>query len=333
MFEMEDKPDVMLFSMISIWCVDELSDEEKKIAQSMIMAALEKKFDRRWVWALGEFGTDEAYEFLMNLYDNENITAKKVRYADTLIWMNKDAPVLEYVKEVLESNESIDIRMSALSVIYPLYDKEFSSDERRLFYLNMLFDAMSDEAERIRLYAYDMLKDHYGMKEFTPKEDPILSVLSAEHKKEDYEKAAEQFNDRIKSIEVIPMERKKIVQWIKNLPQNPPTIEIDDCEVCSTIPESSSADMAEGESLDQHKDKLEVVIRFAYYKNSIMRCHVCGRFYKYSYEYEYLIPRSEEDEFLSRIESKDIMKTVDSFLKFYDFKKIITCGNFLKLAY
>ncbi|MFW9849878.1 MAG: HEAT repeat domain-containing protein [Candidatus Thorarchaeota archaeon] len=333
MFEMEDKPEVMLFTMIDMWIIDGLSVEEKEIAQGVLMASLEKKFDRRWVWALGEFETEEAYDFLLKHYNKENETYAKLRYADTLIWMNKDAPVLDYVKEILESDESVDIRMHALSVLYPLYDKEFSSEERRLLYLNMLFESMSDEEKRIRLYAYDMLKDHYGMKEFTPKNDPILKTLSENHTKEEYEKVTEEFNDKIKSIGVLPMTPKTIGQWIEKLPHNPPTIDIEECQICNTIPDQSTADMAAGESLDEYKDKLEVVIRFAYYKNCIMRCYLCGRFYKYEYEYEFLVPRSEEDEYLTRIDAKDIMNTVNSFLKFYDFKKIIICENFLKLTY
>ncbi|MFX0108399.1 MAG: hypothetical protein ACFE7R_08960 [Candidatus Hodarchaeota archaeon] len=48
-----------------------MSDEEKIIAQGMLMAALEKKFNRLWTWGLNEIKTEESYQFLLNLYNKE----------------------------------------------------------------------------------------------------------------------------------------------------------------------------------------------------------------------------------------------------------------------
>ncbi|MHA1908666.1 MAG: HEAT repeat domain-containing protein [Candidatus Thorarchaeota archaeon] len=333
MFEMKDKPDKMLFHMVNIWCVDELSDEEKEVAQGLLMAALEKNFDRRWVWALGEVGTKEAYDFLMNQYENERDTSAKVRYANTIIWVDKDAPLLEFVQEVLKSDESVEVRVEALSVVYPLYDKEFSTEERRVLYLNILFDSMADKADRIRTYAYDMLKDYYKMKEFTPNDDSILKILSEEHDTKEYERAVDQFKERLNSIEVTPFSPKRVIDWLKSLPGNPPEITIEECGICSTIPDNSAADMTAGESLDEYTSKLEVAIRFGYHKNKFLRCPLCGRFYKYEYEWEFLVPRSEEDEYLKRLDSGDVEETFESFSKPYGFKKIIICEHFLKLGF
>lgn len=333
MFEMKDKPDVMIYTMIDPWCVDALSEVEKKRAQDILMKSLEKEFDRRWVWALGELGTEEAYDFLQNLYENESDVSIKIRYANAMIWMNKDAPLLEFVDETLKSHESDEIRIDALGILYPLYDKEFSSEERRVHYLKILFDSIADKAERVRTWAYDMLKDYYKMKEFTPSYDSILSTLQEQHSKEEYERAADQFKDRLNSIEVVPFSPKKVIDWLRSLPGNPPEIPLEDCEICSIIPDNSAADMAAGESLDDYTSKLEVVIRFGYHKNRYLRCPLCGRFYKYEYEWEFLVPRSEEDEYLKRLNSKEVEKTFESFSKPYGFKKIIICEHFLKLAF
>ncbi|MGY5876926.1 MAG: hypothetical protein RTU30_14345, partial [Candidatus Thorarchaeota archaeon] len=59
-----------------------------------------------------------------------------------------------------------------------------------------------------------------------------------------------------------------------------------------------------------------------------------GQLYKYKYEYEYLVGwSSEEDEYLSRTDTKGAIQLADSFIKSYDFKWVITCGRFLKTSY
>jgi len=322
-----------LFTMINPGTIDELSDEEKPTAQGMLMAALEKKYDRRWLWALSEFGTKEVYDFLWDLYNNEKVAYTKVHYAYTLIVMDKNAPVFEYMQEVLQSDESFETRNRILSALYWLYDKPFENKDRHQLYLSMLFDAMADSVKNIRTHAYSNLLSHYGMNELTPNDDPVFNIITSDQKKEEYQRAAQLFEDRIRSIEVVPISRKVIVQWIKDLPNNPPAIKSADCTVCSSIPNKIEADMAAGESLDEHTSKLETAVRFAYYKNSVMRCLVCGRLYIYKYEYEYLVMNSEEDEYLWRTDTEGAVELVDSFLKYYDFKNVITCSNFLKISY
>lgn len=322
-----------LFTMINPGTIDELPDEEKPIAQAMLMAALEKKYDRRWLWGLSEFRIKETYEFLLNLYNIEKVTYTKVHYAYTLLAMDKKAPVLEYMQEILQSNEPYETRNRILSALYLLYDKSFDSKDRHQLFLSMLFGAMADSVKDIRTHAYSNLLSHYGMNDFTPNDDPVFNIISSKQKKEEYQQAAQLFEDRIRSMKVVPVSREVIVQWIKDLPNNPPTIKSADCKVCSTIPNKIEADMAAGESLDGHTSKLETVVRFAYYKNSVMRCLVCGRLYIYKYEYEYLVMNSEEDEYLWRTDTEGAVELVDSFLKYYDFKNVITCSNFLKISY
>lgn len=333
MFQMEDNTSKLLYHMIDPWIIDALSEEEKQIAQGRLMAALDRSFDRRWLWGLGELRTAESYDFVWGLFEKETVHTMKVKYAKTLIWMNKDSPVLEYIQEILKSDEIEDVRMEALSTLYPLYDKEFESQDRHQLYLTILFNTMKDESKRLRTYAYDMLKDHYEMKEYTPIDDEILTILSTGQSREDYERASRLFEERIESIEIVPFSRQVISQWVDSRPDNPPSIDLASCEICSEIPDTAAADMTVGESLDAYTSKLETVIRFAYYKNCVLRCPTCGRFYLYKYEYEYLIPRSEEDEYLERTDIVNVIAFVDSFIKFYDFKKVITCGNFLKLSY
>jgi hypothetical protein len=311
-----------------------LDEVEREQAELMLMTALEKKFDRRWVWGLGELGTESAYEFLMNLYNEEEVAFTKVNYAYTLILMNTKAPVLEYLQGILNSKEHIDIRKRALGALYWLYDKPFDDKVRHQLYLSILFDAMADRTKDIRLNAYDILKDHYGMKPFTALDDPVLKTISAKRKKTAYQRAAQLFENRIRSVEVAPLSRKAVVQWIKSLPNSPPTTNVADCEICSTIPDNLEADIAKGESLGGYTSKLETAIKFAYYSNAVKRCPVCGRLYIYRYHYEFLVGwSSEEDEYLSRTDTKGAIQLVDSFLESYDFKQIITCGNFLKLSY
>ena len=332
MFEMEDEPSKVIFRMIDPGLFDSLNEEEKLAAQGVLIAALKKKFDRRWLWGLEELGTKEAYEFLIDLFKKEEIIYTKTRYASALIWMNKDTPILEFIQEVLNSEESEETRLSALGVLYPLYDYEFKDKEKHQLYLSILFDTMIDDSKKIRLSAYDMLKDHYEIKEFTPNDDPILKNLTKEHDKEEYEKAVQLFEERIRSIEVVPLSKKMITRWIKNLPNNPPYTKVEDCKICSTIPKSIDADIAKGESLNEYTNQLETVVRFAYYSNKVMRCPECGRLYIYKYVYEFLVGGSEEDEYLWRSNTNGALELVDSFLKYHKFKKIITCGYFLKLS-
>lgn len=322
-----------LFHMIDPSTVEVLDAEEKIIAEGMLKAALSKKFDRRWLWGLGELKTESAYHFLLDLYDNEEVNYSKVRYAYTLLLMNKNALVLEYMQGILDSTEAIETRMKVLSALYWLYDTKFEDNERHQLFLTILFDAMINKTKDIRLYAYDILKDHYGMKDFTPLHDAVMDILLLKKKKDEYQRSVNLFKERIESLEVSDVSSQMITKWIKDLPNNPPKMKIADCEICNQTPDNVSADIADDESLNEYTSKLETIVRFAYYRNSVMRCPICGRLYRYKYEYEYLVHRSEEDESLWRSDTEGAIELVKSYMKYYDFKHVVTCGTFLKLVY
>ncbi len=320
--------------VLDIWTVKELNEEEKKIAEKMLIAALSKKYDRRWVYALEELKTKSAYKFVFEWFNREEIEYIKVRLAYALVRINGKAPVLEYIQEILRSNAPKDSKKQVLHCFFWIKEVGLKDKERQQLFLSILFETLIDKHKDVRLQAYDILKDFYNTKYFTPLEDEVLNILSAKQKKSEYQRAAQIFEDRVKSMKAVPIERKIIVKHIKDLPDNPPTLKISECEICSTIPDNVSADMAAGKSLDVYKSKLEKVIIFAYYSNCIMRCPICGRLYKYKYEYEYLVGwSSEEDEYLSRIDTKGAIQLADSFIKSYDFKWVITCEIFLKTSY
>ncbi|MHA1576347.1 MAG: hypothetical protein ACTSU3_03205 [Candidatus Thorarchaeota archaeon] len=319
--------------MIDPSTMDGLSDEEKILAEGMLKAALSKKFDRRWLWGLGDLKTESAYQFLLDLFNKETVAYSKVRYASTLILMNTKAPVLEYLQRILDSKETDETRTKAIGALYWLYDKKFEDNERHQLFLTILFDAMLNKTTDVRRYAYGILKDHYGMNDFTPVLDPVMDILLLEEKKDEYQRAVKLFKERIESIEVSEISDKLVSKWITDLPNNPPTMKITDCEICSEIPNKVDADIAANESLDKYTSKLETAVRFAYYKNSVMRCPWCGMLYIYKYEYEYLVHNSEEDEYLWRTDTEGAIELVKSFMKYYDFKHVVTCGTLLKLVY
>jgi hypothetical protein len=319
---------------LDIWTISQLNDEEKKIAEKMLIAALSKKYDRRWIYGLEELKTKAAYKFVFDWFNREDIEYTKSRLAYSLVRIDGNAPVLDYIQEILSSDASKDTKMVALNCFFWIKEAGLKENERAQWYLTVLFDTLIDDIKEVRLYAYDLLTEYYGTKDFTPLKDEVHDILSNEHKKSEYQRAAQMFEDRIKSMKVDPVKRKLIVDHIKSLPDNPPSLEISDCEICSNIPDNVSADMAAGESLDFYKSKLERVIILAYYKNCIMRCPICGRLYRYKYEYEFLVGwSSEEDEYLSRTDIDGVMELVDGFMKSHEFKHVIRSGIFLKLVY
>ena len=147
-----------LFHMIDPSTMDGLDAEEKIVAEGMLKAALGKKFDRRWLWGLGDLKTESAYHFLLDLYDKEKVDYSKVRYAYTLLLMNKDAPVLEYLQGILDTKETIETRMKVLSALYWLYDKKFDDNKRHQLFLTILFDAMINKTKDI-IYEQQQLSE------------------------------------------------------------------------------------------------------------------------------------------------------------------------------
>ena len=330
----DDDLSLPMSHVLDISTVSKLEDEEKKTAEKMLIAALTKKYDRRWIYALEELKTETAYQFLFDWYNREEVEYTKIRLTYSLVRIDGKAPVLEYVQKILSSKATKDSKMRALNCFFWIKEAGLEDKEKEQLFLSILYSTLIDKTKEVRLYTYEILTEYYNTKDFTPIDDEVYRILSKTSRRTEYQRAAQLFEDRLRSMKAVPAKRKVIVDHIKNLPDNPPSLDVSECRVCSTIPDDLTADIAAGESLDVHKSKLERMIIFAYYSNCILRCPVCGRLYRYKYEYEFLVGMSsEEDEWLWRIDTEGAMELVDSFLKSYDFKHIVTSGIFLKITY
>jgi len=324
-----------LFVILDPSTIDDLSEEEKIIAENMLVEALESKLDKRWLWGLEEIGSDKAYEFLWKLFKREKNAYDKCRIAFSLVRIDAGAQVLDYLFEVIKSEENEQVKEKALSPLYWNKEIRYEKQELNELYLTILHTAMLDNYEKIRSYAYSILVEYHDMRKFLPLNDPIKSTISELRPKKDYQKAIQQFQELVGTKQEFPFSRKLVFQSIKELPDNPPTIDLSDCEICTQIPDKNYADMAEGKSLDMYTSKLETVIIIAYYNDCIMRCPICGRLYVYDYHYEYFVnSQSEEEEELIRTDTKGAISKIDKFIKQgYEFKKITKCGIFLKIDY
>ncbi len=323
-----------LFTILDPSTIDNLTDEEKILAEKMLVEALKTKYDKRWLWGLEEIASESAYEFLGTLYDREENTYDKCLLAFSLVRIKAGSSVLDFLYEVIKSDEEEQVKEVALRPLYWNKAIRYENEEYNKLFEEILHTAIQDKHKKIRLYAYEILVEYYNMDDYIPLKDPIKEIISEEHSKEEYHEALQQFLKLVESKQEYPFSRKILIQAIKELPDNPPTMKLADCKICSQIPEKSYADMAEGKSLGKYTSKLETAVIFAYYKNCIMRCPICGRLYDYNYHYEYLVNKSEEEEELIRTDTKGAIKKIDSFIKAgYDFKKITRCGIFLKIKY
>lgn len=323
-----------LFATINPYTVKELPEEEKPIAEKMLIEALKDRIDRRWLYGIEELKSKKGYSFLLELFNKEKDIFNKTMIAGTLIRMNREAPVLDFMIKVIESEESEGTKLKALEGLYWLVEHKSKDKNRNKKFLSMLYNAMTFPKIKIRKNAYSKLKEYYKMRNFTPNNDSIEKTIEGEHVGEEYQKAVQEFKIRVDSKETFPFSLEKVSEFIDNLPDNVPKLEISECEICNTIPDSSSADIAAGNSLDKYKIKLETTIIIAYYENCVMRCPICGGLYDYNYHYEYYAcSTNDEDEYLTRIDRKKAKTKIRKFVKSYEFKKIITCKNFLKIDY
>jgi len=324
-----------LFVILDPSTIDDLGEEEKILAEDMLIEALESKLDKRWLFGLEEIESDKAYEFLWKLFNREKNAYDKCRLAFSLVRIDAGAQVLDYLFKVIKSEENEQVKEKALSPLY--WNKEIRYEKEKLneLYQTILHTAMLDNHEKIRSYAYSILVEYHDMRQFLPVNDPFKSIISELRPKKDYQKAIQQFQELVDSKQEFPFSRKLVYQSIKELPDNPPTINLKDCEICSQIPEKSYADMAADESLDKYTSKLETVIIIAYYNDCIKRCPICGRLYDYNYHYEYFVnSQSEEEEELIQSDTKGVISRIDKFIKEgYKFKKITKCGIFFKIDY
>jgi len=333
-FEIEMTLNESLFRKIDPYTVKELPAHEKSKAEEMMIEALKEKIDRRWLYGIEEINSKRGYSFLLDLFNNEKVVFNKTIIAGNLLRMDIEAPVLEFLISVVESKEVEGTRLKALESLYWMVGHKSKDERRNELFASLLFRCMTDANSKIRKNVYDKLKDHFEMRIFTPKNDPIAKILEGEHTREEYQDAVLEFKARVEAKEITTFSVEKVVDFINKLPDKSKTMTIANCPICNNIPSSLSADMAAEESLDEYKSKLEITVVFAYYEPSIMRCSICGRLYDYDYHYDYYVcSTSDEDEYLTRIEKKKAIVKVKKFAKDYEFKKIIKCKNFLKIDF
>jgi hypothetical protein len=299
----------------------------------MLIEALKSKYDKRWLWGLEEIASETAYEFLGELYDNEKNTYDKCLLAFSLVKIKAGSQVLDFLFDVIKSDANEQVKEVALRPLYWNKEIRYKDEEYNKLFQEILHTAILDKHKKIRLYAYEVLVEYHDMYQFLPKKDPVKEILREKHSKKIYQNALQQFLEYTESKQELPFSRKTIVKAVKDLPDNPPKMDLSDCEICSQIPEKSYADMAEEQSLDKYKKLLEKVVIFAYYSDCIMRCPNCGRLYIYDYSYEYLVNKSEEEEELIRSDTEGVLGIIDDFINFYDFKKIKKCGIYLKILH
>src|SRR4051812_29584713 len=67
------------------------------------------------------------------------------------------------------------------------------------------------------------------------------------------------------------------------------------CRICRELPAVARADLVAGESLpDAYRELVSV-------GGGVEKCPLCGTYYRYRYEYEFLIPDSTEEASLERL--------------------------------
>ena len=155
----EDNLSKPMSHVLDLSTVDELNDEEKKVAEKMVIAALSKKYDRRWLYALEELKTKSAYKFVLAWFNREEIEYTKVRLAYALARIDGKAPVLKYIQEILSSNAPKDSKKQVLHCFFWIKEAGIEDKERQQLFLSILFETLTDKNEDVRLQAYDILKD------------------------------------------------------------------------------------------------------------------------------------------------------------------------------
>ncbi|MHA1840659.1 MAG: hypothetical protein ACTSVP_10985 [Candidatus Heimdallarchaeota archaeon] len=333
-FELDIPPHASLFQYMDPYTVSDLTDEEKQEVEVLLIDALQTKIEKRWLYGISEVNSDSGYNFLLVLFEKEKDIFNKTMIAIYLLMMDKEAPILEFLNGIIESEESEGTKLKALEGLYMLVNHVSSDENRNELFLSTLYKNMSNPSKKIRENVYSKLMDHFDMRKFTPNNDHIARILQENHNSEDYQKLVAEFKERVEAKEITDFSVEKVIDFLNKLPDNSLTVKIADCTICKNIPPSSHADIAAGNSLDEYKTKLETAIIFAYYESCVMRCPICGRLYDYNYHYDYYVcSTSDEDEYLNRIDKKEAIKKVKNFTKSYQFKKIITCDIFLKINY
>ncbi|MHA1211405.1 MAG: hypothetical protein ACTSSH_02995 [Candidatus Heimdallarchaeota archaeon] len=324
-----DKP---LSHILDPHTVKDLTTEEKLVAEKKLVEALKTKIDKRWLFGLEEINSKRTYEFLLKLYKQDNELMDKIDIASSLLRFNKNAPVMNFLIEVLNSDNTVYTKKQALDALYWLKGYTFDPKKEELF-LTTLYNAMTDSEKEIRSFAHYIVSDHFEMSEFTPVNDIVEKTISEELPIEEYQIAVATLRKRIASKENFPFDREIVNKTIIDLPDNPPTVKSSDCRICWKIPDDIKVDITEDKSLTKFTSQLDTVVIISYYEDSVKRCPICGQLYVYRYHYEYFVnSQTEEEERLIRSDSAGAIKLVDDFLnEGYEFRSLTKCGLILKI--
>ncbi|MDD1778686.1 MAG: hypothetical protein LUQ65_11015 [Candidatus Helarchaeota archaeon] len=323
-------PNETIFTYIDPWVISYLTPEEKQIAEDLLLRALQQKVDERWLYGVRELKSQKGLALLKELFPQEQNSKNKIMIAETILAIDPNAPESNYMMEVIRSSAENAIKITALYSLRHLLEAELKQKELHNLVLNTLFDSMADNDVKVRKCAYDLLKDHFQLRHFTPKNDPIVTLLTKQESPNQYEQAVSALKEQINNKVVYPFSRRKYIEMVNEITKRPITGEPSSCEVCSKFPKETSADLASHEAIP-NKSELEDAITLLSSNNCIKRCPICFRLYKYQYHYFYYIAgQSEEDESLVRCDREGTIELMDEYLKYHvSPRTIVKCGDFL----
>ncbi len=325
-------PDETIFTYVDPWVISYLASEEKQMAEELLLNALQQKIDERWLYGVRELKSQKGLSLLKELFPPEQNTKNKILIAETILALDPNAPESNYVVEVIRSSAESSIKIIAIHILSHLLEAELERKDAHELVLNTLFDSMMDNDVKVRKCAYDRLKDHFQLRHFIPKNDPIFALLTKQESPIQYKKAIQALKGRIKSKEIHPFSREKYIEMVDEITKEPSTGEPSSCEVCKKFPQETSADLASNETI-LNKSELEDAITLLNSNSCIKRCPLCFRLYRYHYHYFYYIAgQSEEDESLTRCDRLGAIELMDDYLKYHIPPRIIIrCGNFLAI--
>ena len=323
-------PNETIFTYIDPWVISYLTPEEKQVAEDLLLHALQQKVDERWLYGLRELKSQKGLALLKELFPREQNIKNKILIAETILAIDPNAPESNDVVEVIQSSAENSIKITAMYSLRHLLEADLKRKELHDLVLNTLFDSMMDNEVKVRKCAYDLLQDHFQLRHFTPKNDPILALLTKQESPIQYERAVSALKEQINSKLVYPFSRRKYIEMVNEITQRPIVGEPFSCEICKKFPQEISADLASNEAIP-NKSELEDAIILLSSNNCIKRCPLCFRLYRYQYHYFYYIAgQSEEDETLIRCDREGAIELMDDYLKYHvSPQTIIKCGDFL----
>ncbi len=314
-----------------------LNPVEKQIAEEILMNLLEEELDKARLYGLVALKTedsDESYRFLLQLFQQEDDTYNKLQIAYTIVQMNEQAPVLNFLEEVLVSDMPRVLKMDAMGTISWLQGITFEDPNEDDKFQSILYSSMIDAIQDIRLYAYDILQNHLDLLHFTPLDNPIDRLLKTDGNQSEYHKAADMLREQLELKREMTFSRDLLLQFLSEIPDNPPSLERSECEICSDIPEDIEADVVEGESIDEYTSRLETILFMNYPLNNVKRCPNCGQLYIFLHNLEYHVHaiRDINTERLYCTTMEGMTEFIDTLLEDYEIDTITKCGIFHRIV-